>query len=142
MKSKQGFSLVELLIVVTIIGILTGLVKAGEVYDRTQVTLGTSGSKTWTNDNAYAAIELLRFEVLNGTYAADTITVKRVTAGDTTVITNTVTGLLLASGAGSSNLINAAGFGPRHLKYGDKLLLTSGNSSNATVNIEYIVLKH
>jgi prepilin-type N-terminal cleavage/methylation domain-containing protein len=142
MLMRKGFNFTEILTVLAVLTVMAIGAIAGDVYDRVQVTLGSSGSKTWTNNVPNAAIELLRFEVISGLYAADTITVRRVTAGDTSVVTNTVTGILLASGAGSSNIVNAAGSGPRHMKYGDKLLITSGNSSNATVNIEYLNQQH
>lgn len=120
-----------------------GVAMAGDVYNRTQVTLGTSGSKTWTNDNPYASIQLVRFEVTGSTYATDTVTVSRVTAGDTTAVTAQIGGaMVLAAGAATSNIVASAASGPAYLKYGDKLTLVSGMGSNATVNIEYIVQKH
>jgi type II secretory pathway pseudopilin PulG len=143
MNKKQGFSLLQVLCVLAIVGLMcAGAAIAGQVYEREQVTLGTTGTNVWTNLNSYAAIQLVRFEAIKGLYAADTITVSRVTAGDTSAITNTVGSILLSSGAGGSNLVTAAGSGPSYLEYGDKLRIVSGNGSNATVNIEYIIQKH
>lgn len=133
---------IKALIVLAILAFV-GIAVAGEVYNRTQVTLGTSGSKTWTNDNIYASIQLVRFEVTGSTYATDTVTVSRVTAGDTTAVTAQIGGaMVLSGGAATSNIVAGVATGPAYLKYGDKLTLVSGMGSNATVNIEYIVQKH
>jgi hypothetical protein len=115
---------------------------AGEVYDRTAVlALSTNGLCTWTNDVLYASVELKRIDILGMDYAADTVTVARVT-GDTKKQTNTVCGVLAASNYGSSNLVVAAGSGPVYMKYGDKLTFTSGMGSNGNVQVEYEVQKH
>jgi hypothetical protein len=115
---------------------------AGEVYDRTAVlALSSSGLYSWTNTIEYGNIKLVRIDILGMDYAADTVSVQRVT-GDTKKQTNTVCGILAASNYGSSNLITAAGSGPEYMKYGDILKFTSGMGSNGNVQVEYLYQKH
>jgi hypothetical protein len=111
---------------------------AGNVADRTSaITLSrTAGTATWTNTVQYASVEIARLDVIGGYYAADTITVSRVTSDGT--YTQTVGSVAFTSGSKG----NTATFTAAYLKHGDKLTFSSGTASNSTAIIEYEVQQH
>jgi hypothetical protein len=143
MKQKFNLAAIMLIIVAIVMFVLAPVVAtAGDaVMDRATVTLpATSGAGTWTQNVETANIELKRISIVGSLQAGDTVTVSRVT-GNTKAETNTVTWLALSSGAGSSNLVHAAGGGniPVYMKRGDKLTFSSALSTGATAYVEYLI---
>jgi hypothetical protein len=124
------------------LAMLAGVAIAGNVADRTSaITLSrTAGTATWTNTVQYASVEIARLDVIGGYYAADTITVSRVTSDN--ALTNTIATMTLSSGAGSYNIVQTTATGPKFLLYGDKVTFSSGNTTGAVAYIDYIVAKH
>jgi hypothetical protein len=139
---KQKFNLAAIMLIVAIIMIVDAplVVSAGDaVMDRKVVTLSTSaGTATWTQNVETANIELKRIAIVGGLYAADTITVSRVT-GETKAATNVLGALVLVSGEIGTNLVATAPGYPVYMKRGDKLTFASGSSTGATANIEYLI---
>lgn len=136
-KQKEGFSLIQLMSIIAIIGILAaGAAIAGSVYDREVVTLGTTtGTKTWTNDYDYAAVQLKRIWIEGNLDATATVTVTRVTSDST--YTQAVGTVACTAGSGSS-----ASFTASYLKPGDKLAFANSTATGATAMVEFEVQKH
>lgn len=140
---RNRFSLAQVFAVLAVLFLLClSLAQAGEVYDRTSViTLNSSGTATWTQDLAYANIEITRVGLIAMNYATDTVTVSRVT-GDSRPQTNAIFAIVCASNAGASNYVASAGAGPNGMKFGDKLTFTSGMGSNGYAFVEYKNQRH
>lgn len=116
---------------------------AGLVYDRqTNTVANATGLSTWTNTQAYAALELRQIWIANSAVAIDTVTVKRVSSDN--VWTQNVVAIVLASNAGASNILAAAGGGSQaiYMKQSDKLSFTSTAKTGSVAMIEYIVEQH
>ena len=109
---------------------------AGNVFDRSTQAIGAStGTATWTNTQLYAALELKRLWIQNGTDATNVITIKRVTSDG--VYTDAVATVTCVAGTGT-----VASFTASYLKYGDKLAFSSLVTTGSTAVIEYEVQKH
>jgi len=134
---QKGFSLMELMVAIAIIGFLAvGAAIAGSVYDREVVTLGaTTGTKTWTNDYDYAAIQLKKISFYSSSDAGATLTVSRVTSDST--YTQAVCTIV---GAGANS--NATSFTTSYSKPGDKLLFASSTATSGVALVEFEVQKH
>lgn len=131
----KKFSLACILFIAVIIAILgAAVVYAAPVYDRSVVALGTAtGTAQWTNTWKYSAIELKRIWILDSLATNATLTATRITADGTyTQAVGTVSSGALTYGSTSS-------FTAAHLKYGDRLPLSSSATTGAVVMIEYEV---
>jgi hypothetical protein len=114
---------------------LAGLVLAGDIIDRTTVTMGTkTGTITWTNAVPYATIQLKRITVKDILFAGDTVTVARVTSDN--AWTGTCGTVVCTSGNGTQ-----ATLAYDYLLYGDKVTFAGANTTGAVVLIEYLIQK-
>jgi hypothetical protein len=107
---------------------------AGEVADR-EVVSSASGNATWTNRNAYAAVNLERIWVYNSVLAANTVVVSRVCTDLGT--TQAVGSVVCTSSAG-----NTASFTAEYMLPNDLLLFDGAADSNYTAMVEFTVQKH
>lgn len=131
-----------ILSVIAIVGIAATTAIAGEVYNRgSTATAAATGAGTWTNDNLYAAIKLVRIGCTGWPVAIDTVTVSRVT-GDTYAQTNTLCTIVLASNVGAQNIADTNSVIAAYMKYNDKLVITSHVGTGGVVYVEYVVQKH
>jgi len=106
---------------------------ADAVYDRSVVAISTTaGTATFTNTQAYAAIELKRIWIERSLIAVNTQTISRVTSDG--VYTQSVGSVTTASNSGST-----ASFTAGYMKYGDKLNFVGTVSTGAVAVIEYAV---
>jgi hypothetical protein len=122
--------------------ILAPVLRAGEVYNRGScATAASTGSGTWTNDNLYAAIKLVRIGCTGWPVAIDTVTVSRVTS-DTYAQTNTLCTIVLASNVGAQNISDTNSVIAAYMKYTDKLAITSHVGTGGVVFVEYVIQKH
>jgi hypothetical protein len=134
--------IVAMLVAVICAFVLAAASYAGEVYARSQIATATSGGTgTWTNDNLYASIKLVRIGCTAWPVAIDTVTVSRVT-GDTYAQTNTLCTIVLASNIGSQNINDTNSVIAAYMKYGDKLAVSSHVTTGGIVSVEYVVQKH
>ena len=146
-----------------VVGVDTSIITGGNagtiafqlVSDGTD-TIATNGTATYTNNNLYASIKLVRVDCIGMCYASDTVTVKRVTAADTYRQTNTLVAVACSSNYGASNLIenamilttdvtlsNSTSYTsiPVYMAYGDVLTFTSAKGSNGYYAVEFISSK-
>jgi hypothetical protein len=140
---KHRTNLIAALMCVAIIAlVIAPFVRAGEVYNRGScATAALTGSGTWTNDNLYAAIKLVRIGCTGWPVAIDTVTVARVT-GDAYAQTNTLCTIVLASNVGAQNISDTNSVIAAYMKYNDKLAITSHVGTGGVVFVEYITQKH
>ena len=134
---KGGFPLTQTMATISVLGFLAiGVAIAGSVYDREIVTLGaTTGTKTWTMDYDYSAIELKRVWIEDNLAAAGTVTVTRVTSDS--AYTQAVGSVVCTTGSGST-----ASFTALYLKPGDKLAFANSTATGATAMVEFEVQQH
>ena len=128
--------------IIAALATLATVVIAGQVADRSAaITLSrTAGTATWTNTVQYGAVELDRVDIIGSYDAASTVTVSRVIASG--AMTNTIGTIVLASGAGSYNIVPTTATGPKFLQYGDKITFANSTATGAVAYIDYIVQKH
>jgi len=125
----------KLMGIIAAVGLMAGIVIAGQVYDRAEVDSNIDGVAAWTNTVQYAAVKLTRVWVLDAVVATDVVTIVRTTAsGEYTQAVGSVTA---ASGVGST-----ASFTATYLAPNDVLTLTGANTTNYEVQIEYEVQQH
>lgn len=125
----------KLMGIIAAIGLMAGIVLAGQVYDRAEVESNIDGVAGWTNTVQYAAVKLARVWVLDAVVATDVVTIVRTTAsGEYTQAVGSVTA---ATGVGSTATFTAAYLAPN-----DVLTLTGANTTNFEVQIEYEVQQH
>jgi len=138
---NRGFALVELFLIVVVVALLTAVVlpaKAGSVGDREFVTLGATGTGTWTNTRDYAAIELKRISVSGNLNATNVVTASRIITDDSSnSYTQTVGAVTCTSGAGTQATLAYV-----HMKDGDVLSFSSQTATGGTAIVEYEVQKH
>ena len=121
---------------VSMAGMLAIVAVAGNVADRSVKTLGTAtGAATWTNNQAYAAIDLKRITVDKCRIAIETVTVYRVTSD--LAYTGTVGTVVTASNKGTQTTLAY-----NYLKPSDTLVFDGAHNTGATVIVEYEVQKH
>jgi hypothetical protein len=115
------------------LAVFVSTAKADPVYDRSVVTISTTaGTATFTNTQAYAAIELKRIWIERSLIAVNTQTISRVTADG--VYTQSVGSVTTAANSGST-----ASFTAGFMKYGDKLNFAGTVATGAVAVIEYQV---
>ena len=129
--------------IIAMVALMAQFSQAGTVYDRqTNTVANATGLATWTNTQAYAALELRQIWIANCAVAIDTVTVKRVSSDN--VWTQNVVSIVTAANAGASNIMMVAGAGgiANYMKGGDKLTFTSTAKTGSVAMIEYIVQQH
>ena len=109
-------------------------VYAGEVADRSVVTIGVTGAARWTNTASYAAIQLKRISVYSNGAATNNLTINRISAD--TVYTQAVVVATTPTPGTHTTLAYD------YLKYGDMLAISSSTGSNSVLMIEYLVQQH
>lgn len=115
--------------------VMGGLVAfAGQVYDRTEVTMTDTGTVDWENTYDYSAVKLARVWALSSLATSANVAVVRVSAdGLYTQTVGTITGPAPAS---------QATFTAAYLKPGDLLRFTSTPATGGVVQIEFEVQQH
>lgn len=114
--------------------VLAVVLYAGEVYDRSIVTIGVTGAARWTNTAAYAAIQIKRISICSNGATTNNLTIRRISSD------NVYTQLVVTATHPTPGTHTALSYD--YMKYGDQLAISSSTGTNAVLMIEYLVQQH